>query len=787
MPVGVIDGAHLLAMHWTSETSGTFPEAGPTRQDAGPSTVQRVAVWVVALVGGLVAATASEASPTAWPLADAVERALLVALCALAGSRARRWTLLWAGAVALVCGGTTARVLGLCIVATTGALFLLHRRDRVVGAALGAAAGLAALDLQWPTGSGLTALVAAIAIAPLLLSGFRRAGSRPRRWIALGGVAVGVLVVLGVAVAAVFGLQQRSAVQSAVDRTRAAVDAVGGEDPAAARARFTEASDAFGAIADAGDAWWLAPARALPLVGPNLDLVRVAASTGADLNDAAAGLSSSVDQDALRRPDGGIDLTVLAGMDGPARKASTALRRAEADLRGARSPWLVAPVEDRLSEFRGQLASARRSAEVAELAVQRAPALLGADRPRRYLLLLGNPAEARDLGGHLGNWAEVMADGGKLRLVDVGTPYDLLSPSTTPPPFMTPGAYPQSLVEMRPQYFPQNWSGSVDMPTVTRLAAELYPQARPGHDLDGVIYADPAAFAGLLSITGPVPVPGSDVTLSADNAVSFLTVGQFAVIPDNGNGSRALDEVIRSVVAGFTNAKLPSPRRLADVFGPVVDQGRLQFVSTHPEDTQLLKEVGLFGDATRPGDGDLLAVVNRNANPSKIDAYLRRDVSYDVSWDPATGRTRSRVTIRLTNDVPAVGTLPPVVVQTPDGVPVGTNRTLLSVLSPLDAVSATVDGDRAGIGTQQEDATVRRHTVLVDVAPGATRTVTLDLEGAVGVGDYVLRWIGQPLVDPGRVHLSVRSSGAPLPLGAAVERDFRGDGDRTVSVPGPGA
>ena len=373
-----------------------------------------------------------------------------------------------------------------------------------------------------------------------------------------------------------------------------------------------------------------------------------------------------------------------------------------------------------------------------------------------------------------------MAADGTLSLVDVGSPYDLFSPSTVPAPTLTPGAYPQSLVEMRPQVFPQNWGATADFPTVARLAAELYPQARPGAPIDGVIYADPAAFAALLRITGPVAVPGTQTTLTPDNAVQFLTKDQFGVIPDNGEGSDTLDDVIRSAVGGFTRAKLPAPRVLADAFGPVVDQGRLQFASLRPEDAPLLDAVGLQGKVERPGEGDLLAVLNRNANPSKVDAYLERDVDYDVSWDPSTGRARATVTIRLTNTAP-VDQVPDVVVQPPVGAPAGTNRTQLSVLSPLGATGASIDGTPTGIGTQQELAGVLRHTVLLDIPPGAAREVVLSLDGTVGKGTYVLDWVGQPLVLPGRTRITIASSGEPLPNGT-VERTFPADQDGQVTV-----
>ena len=767
-------------MHWTSELPVTGTSGRNRRRPV--ATTQLVAVAAVAVLGGATAAAFVAASPTGWRLADAAERAIFVALCALAGSRARRWTFLWAGAVGVVFGGAVARGLGLFALAGAGLLFALHRRHRVVGAALGAASGIAALNLQWPAVATLTALLAAAAVIPLWSSGARNCRRRARRWIFAGLGVAALTAMVGTIVTVTFGLQQRTAIADAVARTRSAVGSVGDEAPDQVRARFAAASAQFRSVASGADAWWLVPGRATPLVGSNLEQVRVAARSGARLNTVAADLALSIDEGRLRRPDGGIALRVLAGMSRPVDRAINELDRAQSAIDSSASPWVLGPVAGRMRVFRTELDRTRRSADTACLAVQRVPDLLGGSGPRRYLLLLGNPAELRDLGGHLGNWAEIVVDDGTLRLVEVGMPYDLFSPNTSPAPTLTPGAYPQSLVEMRPQYFPQNWGATPDLDTVARLAAELYPQARPGAPLDGVMYADPAAFAALLQITGPVAVPGLGVTLTATNAVDFLTRDQFALLPE---GSKVLDDVIRTTLNAFTSKQLPSPRRLAQVLAPAVTAGRLRFASLNPADRPLLNALGLTRPVTRRGADDLLAVTNRNANPNKIDAYLSRTITYDVRWNPTTGRVRSVVTVRLTNSLPA-GNLPQVVIQDPGGVPPGTNRTQLSILSALGARSATIDGAVAGIGTQQEYRGVQRHSVLVDVPPNQTRVITMELDGDVAPDRYVLDWFGQPLVSADRVTVIVRPDGPNLPPGTRpVGRTFRGDRTRTLVVPGP--
>ena len=149
-----------------------------------------------------------------------------------------------------------------------------------------------------------------------------------------------------------------------------------------------------------------------------------------------------------------------------ASQAANAVATADTELSEVTSPWLLPPVVPQLEQFSEQVDEASVATEVGALATEQLPALLGAEGPRRYLLLLGSPSEARDVGGHLGNWAELVVDDGKLDVVQVGEPYELFGPNTQPAPQLSPDTeLPPSLVEVDPTRFPQNWGS---LPTSMR-------------------------------------------------------------------------------------------------------------------------------------------------------------------------------------------------------------------------------------------------------------------------------------------------------------------------------
>jgi len=766
-------------------TSTDAPPARPKkarhrRSSATPS--QILAVAGVCVVMGSAAALGATATPTGSPLADAAWRAALVTMTALAGSRARRWSLAVGAGLVTLGAGEWWGLAGLAALGITFALAWEDRRHRVSGAVAGSLIGIAALHLGWPTTTYVTALVAAAAIVPIWVSGYRTSSRMVRRRVRIGLLTLAAVVAVGVAGVVVFGVTQRSNVQAAIDEALQAADRIGASSTEASAAGFAAAHARLEQVVAAADAPWMLPARVLPVVGVNVSSVRESAAAGATLTEAAGRLSSQVDYERLHREGGGIDLAVLRSFQSPLADADDALAASEASLRAADSPLLVAPIADRMASLGTRVTRAHHDATTARMGAQVAPDLLGGAGPRRYLLLLGNPAEARDLGGHIGNWAEIVTEDGAISVTRVAEPYDMFAPFSEDRPFLPDAAtFPRSLTEMNPTQFPQNWGASPDLPTVARLAAELYPQVPGGGPLDGVIYADTRAFAAALAITGPVPIPETDRTLDSSEAAEFLERGQFAEFARESVGDRAVTGLVREALHRLLEGRLPSPDAVAANFGPAAEGGHLGFLPLHDDELAFVRRLGLEG-AVRPNKGaDLLAVINRNANPSKIDTYLERSVTDHVTFDPGSGAVHARVEITLANNAPAAG-LPKLIGNPPPGAPPGTNRTEVAVLTPLRSTGVTLDGRSVGVGTRDDVQGLLRHSVMVDLAPGQTRTLVVELDGRVAGPDYRLRWIKQPLVNPERAELSIRSTGSEFKAGVTSGTMKLAQHDEDVTV-----
>ncbi|MBK6502945.1 MAG: DUF4012 domain-containing protein [Candidatus Microthrix sp.] len=364
-------------------------------------------------------------APTGNAGVDAAERAALVALGALAGSRARRWPLFVIAALASLLAEGVGLALGLGAVAASTVLLAVDRRNRAVGAAAGAAVTLCVMQLR-PVGPlGFTALIGTVLFVSMCVSAYQRIGRVGRRRTRLAVIGTGVVVLAGLIATGGVLIGQVNTVESAVDNTRRGAAAARDGKTGAATELLNEAAVGFGDTSDRLGAPWLAPARLVPGVAHNLEALRAGTTMGRDLNSSAAFAATSVDYQGLRQEGGGVNLAQLKETEVPVEALASSLDAAVEGLADIESPWVVAPLRTRLDDVAVEVGDLASETELAQLALADVPPLLGADGPRRYLVMVGNPAEGRDFGGFMGGWALLWVNDGAIGLEESGTPREL--------------------------------------------------------------------------------------------------------------------------------------------------------------------------------------------------------------------------------------------------------------------------------------------------------------------------------------------------------------------------
>lgn len=722
----------------------------------------------VAAASGVLAAL-STASPVGLRAADALWCAALGVGVPLLSSRARRVPLVLAGGVAAVVGisgGGLALACSLGLVVLLGLVAFSDRRDPVVAALIGALAVQALL--RGPTYGviGLPTIVGAVALVPVCISGWEMCRRRTRRVIAaaLGLVVVVGLVGAGLAAMVAFGVRNdlEAAGQQAVD----GLDLVRTGDTRSASDTFIGSQVAFGDASSRleGPLTWIG--RVMPVVGQHVEALRQVAGAGEDLADSAATTTSTADYRALKVADGTVDLAKVRALQQPVASSAATISRALAAVDGVRSPWLLGVVTDQLDRFDQKLDDVGDEADLAAQALAVAPALLGGDGTRHYLVGFATPAESRDGGGYIGAYGLLVAEGGKVRL-DRSGPIGQLNPSgglQSAYRFDPPPDWEERYGSYFVQLFMGNAGASPDWPTDAGVLGQLYPQAPGGVPLDGAIYADPAALAGLLRLSGPVRVQGISEQLDTNNAEAFLLRDQYvkygATAGANDARRELLGDVARATFDALTSRPLPDLSTITGTLGPLVAGGHLRVVTTDPTALEYLERTGLSGQWSVPEGADVVSVRQANLLQNKIDSLLHRDIDVSNVVDPATGEVRSTVTITLRNDAPASG-LPPYVIGNTVGLPSGTNRSLVTLHTPHELESATLDGGPVGVQRQREfDMPV--YSAVVDLGPGESRQLVFELKGTSPGWPYRLVLIPQATANPDQLTVRIGRPGQEI-------------------------
>ncbi len=708
----------------------------------------RLATAIIGVVAGLVA-IASDAAPTGHPLNDALLAGLGVALITIIGSEAPWWTLALAATAAATLNPSLI-VLG-AIAGTIPLVVRVWRLDRPEFLAISAAVTFNVLiRAGHERFLGFTAIVALSCAAAVYVFGIRGFPKRVRRvaWMWLTSV-----ILFVVAAGAGTGYAVATARQALSDGVRSAELGVA----ALEHDRFEEAAEWFrksaGELESASkqlDRPWVRPAAFVPVLAQHRDAVVDMSATGAAGAATVADALEQIDIERLRVEDGRIDLDALAAIESPLSDVRGALNELQAATDAAQSPWLVPKAKSVLDDFDDSIADHLPSLDSALSAIGMAPDMLGADRPRRYLLLFTNPAESRGLGGVIGGYAELTADNGLLTLTNSGQAADLdravagVRVTGAAGSLDQCGRFGYDAEQGKAAAF-GNLAMTPHFPWVGEIATCLYEQTT-GRVIDGVIVADPFVIAGMLRYTTAVNLTSVDQQLSADNAASYLLHDQYVVGAVDTEGRHdVLAEAATAAFEAMMAGDLPDPIQLATDFGPLVEERRLLFWSAHRDEQDLLRDLGIDGAIPELSGGDGWAFTVANGVGNKIDSYLERRAHYEST--DIRGVTKGTLQIELTNTAPREGLARSIIGGGGRlGLPRGTSRLYLSAYSALDLESMTVNGERVGVDAGVEQGW-NVYSLVVDIASGETVVIEADFARGLQHSETVATWV-QPMARP---------------------------------------
>jgi hypothetical protein len=700
-----------------------------------------------------LAGVAAAAEPTGLDIVDDVWSGLLAGAGALIGSYARRGPLLVAACFAalLAPDGWSLLPAAIAIVFAAASTADLARPTPFLR---GISAG-AAITSQLAASNQDRAVVFVVAgwllvAGPILLSGLRRAPEPIRNRMISAGFVFGCIVVLAAAAAAIGTAAARADVDRGVTALRAGMAATRDGDLEEAQAQLTAASESLDSAASTIRLWGFA-GQAVPGASQNVRALHAVLDDVHEAATRASEVAGVTDVEALSPNGGFLDLSLVEALLTPMVRLTASLDIASEGIEALAQEPLLPPIRDRLDDLTPELDRALEEARTGSNAALVVPHMLGRAEPVRYLVLFTSPTEARGRFGFPAVYGTITVDNGTFDLElaeSIGNLQegDAVAVQSEMPvgdelvgPYIDYGAT-------------RNWRSVTvppDFPTVGTLARELWSQTGTG-EIHGVLRVDTTALAAFVEITGPVTVTGRAEPLAAEDVTRYLDFEQYVQFGDEGAEERqeALEELARTVFDRLLEVDMPGPRALADLFGPLTDQGRLQLITFDEVSMRFLDSIGITGRFEPPSTPDAIALGAVNLAGNKIDAFLERQLDYRATVAD-DGTVQATLTMTLYNSAPSSG-LPAYVIGSAldtGAPPPGTNRTTQLVWSVLGVAGVEIDGEPVSVSSNPTGGWWV-HGVTLDIPPGATRVVTLSLAGAPAEsGRYRLQLIpGDPVV-----------------------------------------
>ncbi|GBC87864.1 hypothetical protein HRbin12_01882 [bacterium HR12] len=429
--------------------------------------------------------------------------------------------------------------------------------------------------------------------------------------------------------------------------------------------------------------------------------------------------------------------------------------RARAALAAVDPDGLAGPLASAVAEARAELDRRAPTLERAADAAELLPAFLGAEGPRRYLLVAQNLSDPRGSGGHVGSHAVLTAEGGRLELGPMAATVELgRGPAVEAPP---------DVAQRYRRFGSLEWLMAATYPpdfrTAGRLLVDLWA-ARGEEPVDGVISVDAVWMAYLLEAIGPVETPAWPEPLTPANVVEVLARGTFET--GDADASNALQATLAEALWRAALERTPELRAFGEALGRATAERHLQVYSAHPEEEAVLEELGVAGAV--PETDHPLQVVWDGASDNRAGYFAEREVAYRAVLSP-DGWAEVELAATLRNGAPSSG--PPSILLGAPGPRFGWFAAYVNVHLPPGARVLDLRGGSLALEEREDGRPVAMG--LVEAGPGGSQTFRVRYRAQAveelpdGSRRFVLDVLPQPALRPDLVSVEVE-----LPAGADV-------------------
>lgn len=543
------------------------------------------------------------------------------------------------------------------------------------------------------------------------------------------------------------------AAQASVDRIEAAITA---RDSGARSAAITDLQASAASAKNRTDGFWWGAITLTPFVGDDASGIReLSKSLDLVASQAIAPLGDTVDDLDSLTAGGRVDVAKVAALQDKVSTAHDAFSTAAELVRAEDSSGFAGAFRSRYDDYVDTVSELARDLGAAETAVEILPGMLGAEKPRQYLLIFENNAEIRATGGLPGSWALVKADDGKLDMSEQGSARDF---DVYANPIGDLTSAEKALFGPEMGRFFQDPNFTPDFPRAAEVFNAFWAERYPEQPLDGVVSIDVVALSYLLDGLGPVQA--DDLTLSADNVVEQLLSTVYKQ-PDPAKQDEMFRGVARSIFEKVTLSP-EDPIALVEGIGRAAREGRFHVASFDKGESELLAGTRVAGElSSDDGATPHIDVALNDGTASKMSYYLRYDTEIrSMSCDE--GIQQLEVSIALTQTVSPrdAAALPSDVTgRGPVGTRPGNQLVRVHVFAPFGGNISNVKIDGKAV-SQPEAVNLRGRSAvtlaaLIDSLDDVIITLSVE-SGAGQIADGVLQQT--PSVVPGGANGRFRSS-----------------------------
>lgn len=470
----------------------------------------------------------------------------------------------------------------------------------------------------------------------------------------------------------------------------------------------------------------------VPVAGPNLTAVRVAADSADTLVRDAISPLTAIDLQAVMPKDGAVDVKNLTDLAGRVSTADETVTRIQHDLNALDRSVLIPQVASGITKLDDELDKVGPVLTPAHNALMILSKALGSDGPQHYLLIFQNNAESRGTGGNPAAIAMLTAENGRITLTQQAGSADFHNGRDTPIIPLDPQL--EALYGTKIGRWIQDSTLSPDFTDTANIVRAYWAESF-GTPVDAVVSFDPVALSYLLRAIGPVTLPTGDV-LTADNAVPLLLNEVYARYPEGPEQDAFFAAAAKAVFEGLLSSH-PDPKTLLDALSKAANEGRLMYAPGAKEQAALLAGTPVGGnmpaDNTQTTD---LGVYLDDITEGKLDYYMRMSIAATSTQCQASAAPTftSTVTLKNTLDPGAADGLP-VYISPARFFPKGDVSTDMYLYGPVGSTltGVTMNGQPVAATGQPH---LGRTAVKVNVLTHPGEAVTVEATFTAPVGTF---------------------------------------------------